>query len=286
MISIFIMYSTDRSEALDYTINCLRSMSLYEDCQKTLIVDGKIDKIPRDWEALQVPRIKNQFCWGRMWDAGVLSANNEKIVYLDSDRLLPATFLELVEANCQDDLFIFTSKHFQMKSKPTIEQCKATLQSESIADVLCDPVMSSLLVYEERHGDPFHGPGKNVMSGSVAFTRETYLRLGGVDQWYCGHGAFADTDFHMQAASNGCEFLDLDIPELHFPHDKLNNDNTKLSDKDLWKKSLDNFIYYCLKWELPLVLAEDMAARGGIKRPSNYVSKKSKEIKEFAKVSC
>lgn len=286
MISIFIMYSTDRSEALEYTLSCLREMPLYEECQKTLVVDGKIDSIPYDWEAIQVPRIDNKFCWGRMWDAGVLTANNEKIVYLDSDRLLPTSFLELVNENVEDNLFIFTSRHFQMRSKPTIEQCKNSLQSESLADILCDPNMSSVLVYEERHGEPFHGPGKNVMSGSVAFTRSTYLNTGGVDQWYCGHGAFADTDFHMQAVSNGCAFLDLDVPELHFPHDKLNEDKTKLSDKELWRQSLDNFIYYCLKWSLPLVLAEDMASRGGIKRPSSYVNKKSKEIKEFSKVSC
>ena len=286
MISIFVMYSTDRSEALEYTLSCLREMPLYKFCQKTLVVDGKIDKIPQDWESIQVPRINGQFCWGRMWDAGVLSANNEKIIYLDSDRLLPRSFLELVESNIDDDVFLFTSRHFQMKSKPTIEQCKNALTSESVSDILVDPVLSSMIVYEQRHGEPFHGPGKNVMSGSVAFTRKTYLRLGGVDQWYCGHGAFADTDFHMQAASEGCNFLDLDIPELHFPHNKIDNNKTKIKNKDLWNMSLDNFIYYCLKWQLPLVLAEDMAVRGGIKRPASYVAKKSKELKVFSKVSC
>ena len=35
------------------------------------------------------------------------------------------------------------------------------------------------------------------MSGSVAFTKKTYIRLGGVDPWYRGHGAFADTDFSL-----------------------------------------------------------------------------------------
>ena len=80
--------------------------------------------------------------------------------------------------------------------------------------------------------------------------------------------------------------MDLELPELHLPHDKLNDDNTKVKNKDLWKMSLDNFIYYCLKWGLPLILAEDMASRGGIKRPAAYVGKKAKEFRVFSKVSC
>lgn len=279
------MYSTDRSQALEYTISCLEQMPLYSKCQKTLIVDGKIDQIPNDWESIQVPRINDDFCWGRMWDAGVCSAKYEKIFYLDSDRLLSKSFLKLIDEHVADDVFLFTSKHFMMKNKISVGECKKALLEDDLQQMFIkNPDISSFLQYETRHEQPFHGPGKNVMSGSTAFTRDTYLKLGGVDQWYCGHGAFADSDFHMQAACAGCSFLDLGTPELHFPHEKLDNQNTSLTDKQIWKLSLDNFIYYCIKWKLPIALAESFAVRCEIKKPSSYVNKKAKEIKANAKV--
>ncbi len=277
------MYSTDRSDALSHTLACLRQMPLYENCQRTLVVDGKIDRIPEDWEALQVPRVDNKFCWGRMWDAGVCSANHEKIIYLDSDRLLPKNYLELVDQNLEDDVFIFTSLHFMMTRELTIDECKHILSNTTVEELMLDPSILGNLQYEVRNIEPFHGPGKNVMSGSTAFTRDTYLKLGGVDQWYCGHGAFADSDFHMQAAVNGCQFMDLSVPELHFPHHKMGDTKSPLKEKELWLLGLNNFIYYCDKWGLPMVLAESLAVRCGVKRPSSYVGKKLKEIKEFAK---
>jgi hypothetical protein len=271
------MYSVDRAEALEHTLACLRDMPLYENCQKTLIVDGKIDKIPPDWEALQVPRIDNKFCWGRMWDAGVFSSRFDKIVYLDSDRLLPKEYLQLVNENIEDDVFIFTSIHLMMKKHLSIERCKKILvdfpQKHIHGNFSLDEFQ-----FETRHAEPYHGPGKNVMSGSTAFTRKTYFRLGGVDQWYCGHGAFADSDFHMHATLNGCSFIDLAIPELHYPHFKLGAENDPIRDRDLWLLGLDNFIYYCNKWHLPIALAESLAIQSGIKKSASYVNKRSKEL--------
>jgi hypothetical protein len=285
MISIFIIYSIDRAKALDATISCLRDMPLYEKCQRTLIVDGKIDKIPHDWEAVQIPRIKGKFCWGRMWDAGVGTALNETVVYLDSDRLLPRNYLELVAAAIKHDTFIFTSMHFLLLEEPPIDDCKKFLYRANIYGFAEIKELIGKIRYEARLGEPFHGPSKNVMSGSTAFTRSTYYRLGGVDHWYCGHGAFADTDFHMQASVGGCQFIDLKIPELHWPHKKLDQDNIEINQQKLYKLGLDNFIYYCYKWDLPMALAEGLALRSGITRPSSYVDKKVRSLKEVAKVS-
>jgi hypothetical protein len=278
------MYSIDRSDALEYTLACLRDMPLYDQCQRTLVVDGKVDKIPYDWQTIQVPRLAGGFCWGRMWDAGVFSAKFDKVIYLDSDRMLPKHYLQLAYDQIQEDLFLFTSKHFAVVTAPTIAVCKKLLEASQIEPLLMHPDYIGRFRYEVRHEQPFHGPGKNVMSGSVAFSKKTYFRLGGVDQWYCGHGAFADSDFHMQASVGGCGFVDLGIPELHYPHKKLEN-GSALDDKALYRMSLDNFIYYCDKWQLPMVIAESMAVRSGIARPSSYVGKKLKEFKQQASAS-
>lgn len=282
MISIFVMYSKDRAEAFKRTLACLRDMSSYQDCQKTLIVDGKIDSIPEEWEAIQVPRSDGKFCWGRMWDAGVLTSRFDKIIYLDSDRMLPTNYLEAVNDKLTDDLFVFTSTHFLLNQESTVETCKKILSLNSVEKMLRDIDLVDLVRYEVRHGQPYHGPGKNVMSGSTGFTKKTYLRLGGVDHWYRGHGAFADSDFHMTASCQGCQFYDLWMPELHFPHAKLDDKSNPLGDEMYYKLALDNFIYYCWKWDLPMTLAESLAVRSNVQRPALYINKRLKEIKADA----
>jgi hypothetical protein len=278
LISIFIIFSPDRHESLNYTLSCLRDMPEYESCQKTLVVDGKIDKIPFDWEALQVPRINNKFCWGRMWDAGVYSAKYDKILYLDSDRLLPKKTLTLINKYLKNDMFLFTSRHFNMQDFISLEECKKILSYEKIEEMLLEYSYLTNLRYEVRHKQPFHGAGKNVMSGSTAFTKNTYLKLGGVDQWYCGHGAFADSDFHMQASISGCVFYDLGLIELHLPHNKIGDKQEVLKSQELYKMGLDNFIYYCNKWNISNFILESYASNAGITKPAIYIAKKMKEI--------
>lgn len=138
------------------------------------------------------------------------------------------------------------------------------------------------LKYDPRWPDPIHGPGKNVMSGGTAFLKDTYFKAGSVDPWYCGHGAFADTDYHNQAAHAGCKFLDLRIPELHYHHDKHENDE-KVDEMALRRKGLDNFIYYVWKWKLAPRLAEELAFRLAVFKPIEYVTKRLQELdQQFA----
>lgn len=279
MLSLFIMYSNDRREALDATISCLKRMNLYADCQKTLVVDGKMESYLPGWGIVQVPRVDDRFCWGRMWDAGVCTAKYDKILYLDSDRLLPSCFLQSVFDCLSDDQFVFTSFHFQMLKSMPLDDCFAFLDAMKETGVFTDERFMGNLKYEARHQEPIHRPGKNVMSGSVAFTKRTYFRLQGVDHWYCGHGAYADTDFHYAAAVGGCSFVDLQLPELHWPHEKKSGDKN-LTQEELWVLSLHNFIRYCIKWGLPLALADDLAHRSKIKRPSRYVREYADKLRQ------
>ena len=136
------------------------------------------------------------------------------------------------------------------------------------------PNFSSFLSYDPRFKDPIHGPAKNVMSGSTGFTKKTYLSMGGVDQWYCGHGAYADSDFHYQASLAGCQFIDLGLVELHYPHEKMNAEGQALSSMDLRMMSLDNFIYYLKKWKLPISYAENVAFKMSLKHPKKVVAEK------------
>jgi hypothetical protein len=115
------------------------------------------------------------------------------------------------------------------------------------------------------------------MSGGTAFLKATYFKVGSVDPWYCGHGAFADTDYHYRAKRAGCKFLDLRIPELHYHHDKLEN-GEKVDEMALRRKGLDNFIYYIWKWGLSRSLADDLAFKLAVFKPAEYVTRKIEEL--------
>lgn len=268
------MYSTDRQKQLDYTVASLRKMGLFGDCQKTLVVDQNlVTNIPQDFEVVRVPRVNKEFCWSSMWDAGVATACFEKVLYLDSDRLLPSNFLERIAEECCDGSFLFTSKHFTMLEWLSIEDSLRLLDADEMtfANMLVEQTFAGKIVFEPRFMMPNHAPGKNVMSGSTAFTRDTYFGLGGVDRWYRGHGAFADTDFHMAAASGNCKFVDLDLVELHCPHPKRDK-GTELDTYTLRRLGLDNYIYYCHKWGVPMVFAETLASEIGVLKPHRYVT--------------
>ena len=272
------MYSRDRKQALDMTISCLQDMPLYDQCQKTLVVDGRNNYWPDGWLIVEVPRLDG-FCWASMWDAGVSVARHPVILYLDSDRLWPSNLLQEIVDKIDDGKFLFTTHHFLMSKELPIEKCKEFLRTfaDDSASLTRPPYLGNVK-FDPRFSNCSHRPGKNVMSGGTAFTKSTYLRLGGVDGWYCGHGAYADTDFHFTAQLGGCEFVDLRLPELHWPHPKLNDKGQPLDQMALHKLSLDNYIYYCKKWRLPMAMAESLASDIGIKRPDVYVAKRAKEL--------
>lgn len=273
MLSIFIMYSPDRQKALEITVECLKDMPFYDECQKTLVVDGRNNVILPDWDVVEVPRVDDgDFCWAYMWDAGVATARYENVLYLDSDRLLPKGFLGQVVENVEDNVFVFTSNHFMMLEELTSADCQRLVKDGP-------KYFTGCVRYEPRSISPLHGPGKNVMSGSTAFTKRTYYRIGGIDPWYRGHGAYADTDFHFTAQVNGCRFVDLRLPEYHFPHPKKIGDMA-LKKMELRRLGLDNYIYYCWKWGLPLALAENIAHECNLRRPAKYVDVRFNELKE------
>lgn len=280
MISLFIIYSQDRKQALETTISLLAEMPLYNQCQKTLIVDGETNIFLPQWKQIEVPRVDGEFCWSYMWDAGVTSAQYEKIIYLDSDRLFPPSFLELMNQNIADDAFVFTSYHFMMKQELNKDRIKTILHKLLNDKELQPEDYFDSLVFEPRFGTPVHNYGKNVMSGSTGFTKRTFYRLGGVDPWYRGHGAFADTDFHFAAYNGGCSFVDLGLPELHYPHKKLAN-NKEVKTMEFRRMCLNNFIYYCHKWGLPSSLAESMAYDCNLKYPAKYVEKKLEDLRQM-----
>jgi hypothetical protein len=252
MLSIFIMFSADRLPQLKTTIQCLEGMELYEDCQKILVCDDATNYEPPGWDVIVVPREDHPFCWSKMWRAGVDAAKFDKILYLDSDRILPRHYLTRVNDELKDNQWLFSGNLFNFQDyhdPEIIEHYRDILTSNELRDHY-KTKYKDLFVYDPRWQLPPFGPGKGVMSGNVAFTRATFEASGGVDPWFEGHGAYADTDFHMQCWKLGMEFVDMDELELHLKHPKLGEDSEELEFKDIELLSLNNFIYHAKKWDL------------------------------------
>ena len=115
MISIFVMYSADRLPQLKTTIRCLEAMDGYQDCQKILVADETTNISPDGWDVVEVPRPKGQFNWAAMWDAGVAMSKHDKILYLDSDRILPRDYLTRVWETLEDNKVLFCGSLFNFK---------------------------------------------------------------------------------------------------------------------------------------------------------------------------
>jgi hypothetical protein len=271
------MYSADRRHQLEQTISFLEKMDGFEACQKTIVFDGDcLESVP-GFEVVRVPRIGGVFCWARMWDAGVATARHPIVWYLDSDRLLPKNYIRRLVETVGENNFVYTSHHY-MVIHDLGRNFARFLEDSDPQRLVVEDEFQGRMIFEPRYSRPLVGPGKSVMSGNTAFLKSTFFKLGGVDPWYCGHGAYADTDFLMTANVRDCKFVDLELPELHCHHHKFGENNIALSATELHRLNLDNFVYYLLKWKLPLQHAETIAKRIGLN--PGYVSAK---VKEFSK---
>lgn len=250
----------------------MRNMPLYDECQKILILDGEMNV---DFEELEVVSLERgeEFNWAQAWWAGVLASKNDKILYLDSDRLLPLNYLERIEPLIEDNKIVYTSNMFTLclwPGKGTVDSF-LEMTPDEVREELRD-LKEGMIVDDTKFKAPVPRHGKNPMSGNTAFTKDTFINSGGVDPWYQGHGAFADSDFFMQMYKAGAEFVDVeDAVELHFGHTKKDEGGKNLSGREIGLLSLDNFIYYCKKWSIPKQRAIEVAKSWRIENPDKYV---------------
>ncbi len=86
---------------------------------------------------------------------------------------------------------------------------------------------------------------KSPMSGCVAFHKQDFIDVGGLDRSFRGYG-FNDTDFYVKCYFLGFNFINLDLPEFHLYHDYDINKNILLA-MNLW-----NGIKCYNKWCLPI----------------------------------
>lgn len=236
MLTIFILYSPDRLNELVHTIYSLQEMDGYKDCQKILCVDGQTNTWPSDFEIIEVNRPESGFyCWAKMWDVAVDQAIHDNILYLDSDRILPKSFLTQVLDNIEDNAFLFPDTLYKMAKTVGYKEISVIRELRHISN-------SFGWLDNRVYSNPWDAIArKNPMSGCVAFTKSTFKQSGGLDYSFQGWG-YPDTDYFASTYNLGCKFIPLECTEYHLYH-AYGEDHYYVSLMGLW-----NGLKFCRKW--------------------------------------
>ena len=241
--SILILYSTDRKKNLLQTLDFLKEMNGFDSCQVVISVDGKIN-FNCDYEYVEVKRNHNFYCWKNSIEAGIEKSNNDKIIYIDSDRILPKNYFELISSKVDDKSFVFPKYLYQFLKDHDFETIK------SVRDNFKE---NKHFVREDQrvYSNPIDAiRRKNPMSGCVAFTKKGYYESGGFDGSFVGWG-FPDIDFYMSAYNQKYNFIPIDCNELHLHHNYIDC-NYSYSRSLVRLMGLYNGVKFCKKWNLPI----------------------------------
>lgn len=236
MFSLFILYSPDRLTQLNIGLECWKSVKLFKDCEKILIVDGQTNVNPPGWNVYSLPRKQDHYCWADSINKGISLAKSDIVFYLDCDRIPPVNFFYSGVRILQDkDCFVYPEKLSNLKIEST--------SPELIRRLSYNPD-SFLLLPEERTTNPLNIGKKTPFSGCVGFNKSTYIKTGGIDPIYKGWG-FPDTDILMSATQKGMTFETIPGVEIHQRH-SYSVSSTEFTLHNIWNMSL-----FISKWKLP-----------------------------------
>jgi hypothetical protein len=177
---------------------------------------------------------------------GVDAASAEKIVILESDRILPPgyytdIFKELVPGK------IITTDGMVKLEEPVEDSVIDDIVLHS-NDIMCKHHPESRTTSNQLGM-------RNAFSGNTSITKTDYLRVGKMDETYKGYG-WADSDMTNTVTQAG---IQIDYKrwyrEIHLYHPQLT-----YAEVDQSQMFTDNGIYFCKKWgvEQPQWLKDDI----------------------------
>lgn len=235
MISIIMLYNPERRHCLLNTVRHIRRLDFpYE---ITLLIDGH-ERI-EGFRTIHVPRRDGFYCWADAINAGVEAARSAIVLYMDCDRLPRLDYFRRIRTT-QHNQFIFCRQLWELRKPADFNTLTRILNNiEKHYEELIEDHRATKLT-------PYLSGEKNPMSGCVAFTRHTYYEVGGFDPSFVGWG-YPDYDFWMKALCHGCEFIALEIPELHQHHDRDGVPDDVFLAMNLW-----NGVHYFEKWGMPV----------------------------------
>ena len=129
----------------------------------------------------------------------------DKIVVLESDRILPAGYFDSMLSELKEGKQITTREMIKLK--------RPTLDIEIQQNIHYDYV-------NERRSPKNKVGQRNMWSGNTAFMKSDFYKAGGMDEEYVGYG-WADSDMTFQMESVGVESIFREETEIHLWHESM-----------------------------------------------------------------
>ena len=170
---------------------------------------------------------------------GVEQAEFEKLVILESDRILPAGYFSEILEQLECGVQITTLKMKKLKQECTDE-------------LICSGEFD---FFDEFRSPENEFGRRNMWSGNTALMKSDFVKAGKMDESYIGYG-WADSDMCLTMEKAGVKSVYREEIELHLWHPPLT-----YGTKDQKKLFINNGLRLCQKWNKPLpqILRQEMA---------------------------
>lgn len=165
-----------------------------------------------------------------MMNEAVKVAESDLLVFLDSDRVLPAGYFDKVLRNYQPGTAVSTKNMWRL-TEPTTDEA----------------IIAGTFRYEIENKDTTNKMWTRTMfAGNCTISKAAFLQCGGCDESYHGYG-FEDHDMTRTLETYGIKFIWHEDIELHLWHPRLT-----YGSGDQKKMFIMNGLRYCKKWGLPI----------------------------------
>jgi hypothetical protein len=163
-----------------------------------------------------------------MTNRGVCASRCDKIIVLESDRILPSGYFEATINQIQSKVSITCKNMKKLKSEASDEDIK-----------------DNNFEYNDEHRTDTNEIGlRNMWSGNTAFWKKDFFDAEKMDEGYVGYG-WADSDMTNKMNEVGVKNIFRDEIELHLWHPSQTYG--KMNPKKLF---IQNGIRFCKKWNV------------------------------------
>lgn len=229
-VSFVIYFCSQRIENLKQTLRFLNKRENLEKSEVLLICQDECDNV-FNYKLINLKL--DLYHKTKMCNVGVELAKNQKIVLLDSDRILPHNYFEKTSKTINQGEFISTWKMFKLKKQYSDDQIEKN-EIEKIKD------------FKSKENKTC---SKNLFAGHTFFFKKDYQDAGGMDESFIGYG-FADTDMTKNIMSKDYKVVWNNEEEIHLFHENIINFKGESIDPEIMTAL--NSVNYFKKWNISM----------------------------------
>lgn len=264
MISFVIYYHSSRVGNLEQTLRFLerREPELVGKAEIVLICQDECRPPITKFRIKQFDLNLSRYLKPVMCNHGVRNAKYQKIVLLDSDRILPAGYFTRNTALMTPKQVITTECLFSLDKDYTDEE----IESGNVSK------------HDDFRSKTNELRRKNMFSGNTILWKNDYLSCG-MDESFVGYG-YADNDMTEAMKNLGCDQIFLHEEELHLNHPKTIHYDKELAARSFKIIAAINAAKYLVKWNKKADRIFFGLAREVLEDPDNTDEQKSIFLKQ------